>query len=206
MEISRYLKYSLVAFLALFPVVAFVIANGLNSPIGLQTKQVSADGGNCEDADYGSITGDEDEVEYEVEEDEIITGVCIKSGSNMFEDGHSGILDNGDYEEDDCYSVSGVETNEIEVERNWEGRFCQGISHIDLYVDLVEATETPDPDESETPDPTDTPDPDESGDPTPTPEERDTQSAPTPTPEESATPTPAPTETPTPTPTATSSS
>ncbi len=85
----------------------------------------------------GSIADKDSEVSYTVENDEIVTGVCIKSGSDSFEDSkHSGVLGNGTYE--DCYTVSGVGTRTVTVIRIGEGPDCKAISHIDVVFEVDE--------------------------------------------------------------------
>lgn len=95
----------------------------------------AADGRGCTDADVGSIVGATvNSATYDAGDD-IITGVCIKSGSAMFDStGHSGILVDGIYE-DGCYEVSGVGTSEVAVVRIGAANLCQGISHIDVYAE-----------------------------------------------------------------------
>lgn len=82
-----------------------------------------------------------------------VSGVCIKSGTNMFGGtSHSGLLDNGTFETG-CYSVSGVGTNTVTVTRiGNDSPTCQGLSHIDVFFS-PEASPTPTP----TPTPTSTP-------------------------------------------------
>jgi hypothetical protein len=103
----------------------------------------------------------------------VITGVCIKSGVNMFGGGHSDLIAADVEGLAGCYDVTGIATSTVAVERTGTpSSSCQAISHIDVIV------ETP------TPTPTATP-------------------TPTPTPTPTATPTPTPTATPSPTPTST---
>lgn len=97
---------------------------------------------------------------------QIIAGVCISSGSNMFGGtGHSGVLGNGTFESG-CYTVSGVGTSSLTVARNFSGPGCQGISHLDVVVEG--ATPTPSPTPTPTPTPTATPTPTGIATPTPT--------------------------------------
>ena len=71
---------------------------------------------------------------YDAGSGNIVNGVCIKSGSNMFGGNqHSGVLGNGTYETG-CYQVEGVGTQEVTVTRLLSGPNCQGISHIDILV------------------------------------------------------------------------
>lgn len=87
----------------------------------------------CEDAQTRSIEGSENEVTYQAPNGQTVSGVCIKSGTNMFGDTHSESLGNGTYE-NGCYEVSGVGTSTVHVQRVGDGRYCQGISHIDVYL------------------------------------------------------------------------
>src|SRR5687768_14112904 len=96
----------------------------------------SAEGNGSSDGCWTGVTGTgtEDEMTYTAEEGDVITGVCIKSGTNMFVDGHSGtITADGDVE--NCYTVDGIGTDEVTVTRDGDGPNCQGISHIDVIVD-----------------------------------------------------------------------
>ncbi len=111
---------------------------------------------------------------------QVITGICIKSGINMFGGtGHSGLITaDGVYGENDCYTVTGMGSSTVTVTRTGTpGSNCQELSHVDYFTD-PEPTPTP---------PTPTP-------PTPTPP---TPTPPTPTPPTPTPPTPTP---PTPTP------
>lgn len=140
--------------------------------------------GECEDAQAQSITGTDDLITFSAPSGNTITGVCIKSGENMFDDGHSGQLGNGTFES--CYTVSGVGTGTVTVSRTGTpSSECQGLSHIDVYYS-PEITPTPTPTAGPTPTPTPTP----TEGPTPTP---------TPTAGPTSTPTPAPTSAPGPT-------
>ena len=112
-------------------------------PIGLSTQRVSADGSgspeSCMTEEKVDVENDavatEDLVTYDAGESNIVTGVCIKSGNNMFDGtSHSGVLGNGTYE-NNCYVVSGVNTRTVTVERIGSGPNCQGISHIDIMVE-----------------------------------------------------------------------
>lgn len=144
----------------------------------------------CDQNIYSGTVGTQDLVNVNLDTDQIATGICIKSGSNMFGGGHSGILGNGDYE-NSCYSVSGVGTNNITVTRNSDSNTCQGISHID--INYIATTSTPTP--FVTPSPSATPSASPSMTPSPTPVVTGTPSG-TPT----STPTQKPTFTPSPTP------
>lgn len=117
-------KYLLIIFLLL----------GSNLLVNSLVGASGGDNDECEDAQETSFEdGDEDEMEYTAPEGQIVSGVCIKSGNNMFSDGHSESLEDGDYE-DGCYTIEGVGTNTIIVERNFESNTCQGISHLDIYT------------------------------------------------------------------------
>lgn len=116
------------------------------------TSKVYATGGKnktCSDAQVTSIeNGSENQMSYSVTGG-LIEGVCIKSGVNMFEEGHSGSLGNGDYE-DGCYTVSGIGTSTVTVNRNKDGKYCQGLSHLDVYTsDIKDNLEDEDEKEEE---------------------------------------------------------
>jgi hypothetical protein len=103
--------------------------------VGLTAGAVSADGNGSPDdckTDFGA-TGDP-VASYDAGDGNIVDGVCIKSGSNMFDGNqHSDVLGNGVYE-DGCYEVSGVGTQVATVTRLEDGSDCQAISHIDLIL------------------------------------------------------------------------
>ncbi len=130
-----------------------------------QTFHAQAHGGRnheCEDGRDVS-TGDENHMYYEANTGEAIAGVCIKAGNTPFGDGHSDVLtSDGLYE---CYKVEGIGTSRVDVTRNNNTRFCQGLSHIDVYTQSV--IPTPTSHDPQSPTPTDppqlTPTPTESG-------------------------------------------
>jgi hypothetical protein len=115
------------------------------------TNKVYATGGKnktCSDAQITSVeNGNQNEMSYTVSGGQI-ESVCIKSGVNMFDAGHSGSLGNGDYE-DGCYTVSGVGTSTVTVKRNKDGKTCQGISHLDIYTSDGEEDENSDCEDEE---------------------------------------------------------
>lgn len=154
--------------------------------------------GECEDATYGSqAQSNSNPRVYTAPNGQIITGVCIKSGANMFGDGHSDALSNGTYE-NGCYTVTGVGTSTVTITKNFGGNSCQDISHLDIYVQTqTTPTSTPSATPTMSATPTSTPE-DEDDDPTPTPTA--TASA---TPQSSSTPTASPTTSPSATPTST---
>lgn len=119
----------------------------------LTPKMVHADGNGSPDACLNTTAnvlgsqggsdnpgGSEDLVVVDVGAGNIVSGVCIKSGSNMFGGNqHSGVLGNGTYE-DNCYTVTGVGTQTVTVTRIGSGPDCQGISHIDVVTKPVPTT------------------------------------------------------------------
>ncbi len=120
-----------------------------------QDSPASATGGGCTDADVSGI--EEDPVASFDAAPDIVTDVCIKAGTNMFDGGHSGKLGNGTFE-DGCYQVSGVGTSTVTVERiGQESSTCQMISHIDVYTGPPTPTPTPTATPTESPAPTPTP-------------------------------------------------
>lgn len=81
--------------------------------------------------------GSEDLATFDAGAGNIVEGVCIKSGENMFEGNkHSAVLGNGTYE-NGCYTVTGVGTQSVTVTRIGSGPNCQGISHIDAIISEV---------------------------------------------------------------------
>lgn len=129
------------------PLGALIIGGGL-----VGAYPVYADGnGSPDECKTGvSVEGNEDSLTYTTNEG-TIEFVCIKSGANMFTDGHSGQLGNGTHA-DGCYTISGVGTASVTVTRNGDGPNCQGLSHIDIGIS--ETTETVPPQETETATPT----------------------------------------------------
>jgi len=120
------------------------------------------------DVDAEDTGQSEDEITYDAGPGEIVTYVCIKSGSNTF-DGvtHSGPLSDGTYDYNGnpvandspaaCYVVDGVGTDSVTVTRVAESSNCQGLSHVDIAtgggenpVLIVEKVCTLDPDAEET--------------------------------------------------------
>lgn len=92
-----------------------------------------------------SVDGNADFLQYDAGSGNTVDGVCIKSGSNMFNGNkHSDVLGNGTYE-NGCYEVAGVDTQVVTVTRLLDGNTCQGISHIDIITsvcsDCVPCTE-----------------------------------------------------------------
>ena len=109
----------------------------------LSPALVSADGDDTTaECDLAENTGDVDQgtVTVTVEEDEIITEICIKSGENSF-DGlkHSGLItEDGEYGTNDCFTVTGIGTNEVVVSSaDEEG--CHDVSHVDFTVGTPES-------------------------------------------------------------------
>ncbi len=137
-----------------------------------------------------NLTGNDSILSFTAPDGNIIDGVCIKSGNNMFTpDKHSTLLGNGTYE-NGCYQISGVGTSAVTVERiGTPSDTCQGLSHVDVIYSIP----------SPTPAPTVSPTAEPSSSPTPEP-------TPSPTPTPSASATPSPTSTPSASPTSTTSS
>jgi len=134
----------------------------------------------------------------------IVTGVCIKSGVNMFGGGHSQLFTQDTANIESCYTITGIGTSTVTVQRTGSpGSTCQGISHIDVMVgqptptSTPGSTPTPTSTPASTPTPTSTPGPTATSTSTPGPTETP---ASTPSPTETPASTPGPTETPTSTP------
>jgi hypothetical protein len=137
---------------------ALVLADGDDSPAECDLAE------NTGDVDQGTVT-------ITVDEDEIITEICIKSGEGAF-DGlkHSGLItEDGSYGTDDCFTVTGIGTDEVVV-TSGDAEGCHDVSHVDFSVGTAPTpTPTPTPPTS-TPTPTPTPTGEvEEGTPTPTP-------------------------------------
>lgn len=113
-------------------ILAVILATAV---IVLLTSAVSADGnGSPSDCEGGPSTAGDPVATYDAGEGNIVNGVCIKSGANMFDGNkHSEVLGNGTYE-DGCYDVDGVGTQVVSVTRLLSGNTCQAISHIDLIL------------------------------------------------------------------------
>ena len=95
----------------------------------------------CLDATVKGVSGNNDgNASYEVNDDQVITGICIKAGHDMFDDGHSDLIGNGTYE--GCYEVSGIGTSKVSVNRLEDGSSCKEVSHIDVYAE-ARVTEEP---------------------------------------------------------------
>lgn len=147
-----------------------------------------------------TLTDNQNLLTFTAPEGSIVDGVCIHSGNNMFGGNqHSEVLSNGTYE-NGCYTVSGVGTQTITVQRvGTPSPTCQGLSHVDVLDGPTPSpSPTPTPIPSASPTPTPTPDITPTANPTPTP-----VVTPTPTPFTTTNPTPTPTVSPTPTPTPT---
>ena len=114
----------------------------------------------CANNQYAGIVGTENDVIKTLDDGHIATGVCIKSGVNMFGGGHSDILGNIP-RLDECYAISGIGTQTVTVHRLYDANWCQGISHIDIMYEGPTPTSTPIPTiiPTSTPVPTDTPSP-----------------------------------------------
>lgn len=163
-----------------------------------------ADGGRnheCENAQGKTEAGNQNSLSYTAPSGKIVTGVCIKSGTNMFNgDGHSDTITSNGSIENNCYNITGIGTQTVTVSRQGSGSTCQGLSHIDVYYSVASTptptTITPTPTQTSTPTvtPTCTPTPDITG----TPSVIETPTV-TPTGTQSVTPTVTPTVTSTPT-------
>ena len=98
----------------------------------------------CHDAQTKVELGEAKEFSYNLDDDNVIGGICIKSGVNMFDDSHSGILGNGIFE-DGCYTISGIGTKSVDVKKNFDTPQCQDLSHIEIYKGLISPIDTPIP-------------------------------------------------------------
>ena len=132
----------------------FLLVLALFALIGAFSLQALADGDGSPDeceTPY-SATGDDDEMTYVAPAGWTITGVCIKSGANMFGGNkHSDPLTDGTYE-NECYLVEGVGTNSVTITRLRSGSDCQALSHVDVLK--IFGTETTVPEETTLPEET----------------------------------------------------
>lgn len=165
----------------------------------------------CSNAQVTSINPqDQNNASYTASQGQIITGVCVKAGSDNQGFGHFGPFNQNGLYQDNCYQISGLGTSTVTVVRIGSGPTCKGISHLDVYTGTTptptptpEITPTPTPPTRPTPTPTPeiSPSPTPNMIPTPTPEVTPTpEITPTPTPETTPTPNTTPGPTPTPTP------
>ncbi len=159
---------------------------GLLATISLSNTSATGDGSPSECEDPTGKSENNDDLLTFTATGQTITGVCIKTGDNMFSGtGHSGLLENGTYES--CYTVSGVGTDTVTVTRTGAAsETCQALSHVDVFASSPSSPPTPSPSPSSSPTSSPTPSPSPSSTPTPTPTPTPTVS-PSPT---AATPTP----------------
>ncbi|MFC1626703.1 hypothetical protein ACFL1P_00700 [Patescibacteria group bacterium] len=108
-------------------------------------SQVSAHGGRNNECLNGINveSGTGDEKSYQSTANTIITGLCIKAGNSMFEDGHSEIITSNGITE--CYDITGIGTEVITITRQENSSSCKELSHIDVYIDNNIETITPSP-------------------------------------------------------------
>ena len=84
---------------------------------------------------------------------DVVTGVCIKSGANMFGGDHSQVFTQDTANIASCYGITGIGTSNVTVRRTGTpSSTCQAISHIDVIVGTP--TPTPTPTHTVTPTPT----------------------------------------------------
>ena len=167
----------------IFPVPGYdVEADGQGSPAACKSPN----------ADVTSIEGDP-VAQYDASPN-TVTGVCIKSGSNMFgSNQHSGLIEvDGNYggpaPGSDCYTVAGIGTTIVTVTRTASGSSCQVVGHIDIIIDPATASPSPSPSPTPTPTPTGTPTATPTATPTPTPTPTGTPAGSAETPEPTPTP------------------
>ncbi|OGG04409.1 hypothetical protein A2Z33_05415 [Candidatus Gottesmanbacteria bacterium RBG_16_52_11] len=190
---NRSLSYRIYLGISTLLFALLLSAAGIGNRSELNVLAHGGDNSECEDA-LDVTDGTVDLRTYTAPLGQVVTGVCIKAGNDMFGDGHSDTLGDGSYLSG-CYTVSGIGTQTVSVKREFDSNTCKELSHIDVYTGS-QPTPVPTPTETvtPTPTPTDSPTPTPTNTPTPNPTPTDT---PTPTP--TTTDTPVPTETPTPT-------
>ena len=116
-------------------------------PLAVYVPQASADGNGSIDACLnttsgvvGSITGSASLVAYDAGANNVVQGVCIKSGNDTFGGvTHSEVLSNGVFD-NGCYQVAGVNTQNVTVTRLVESNVCKDISHVDAVISPVPVT------------------------------------------------------------------
>ncbi|MDP2673840.1 MAG: hypothetical protein Q8Q00_02925 [Dehalococcoidia bacterium] len=115
--------------------------------------------GDCTGGVVGILPDSADQATYDAGSD-IVTGVCIKSGVNMWGGNHSSLFTSDATNILACYSVSGIGSSSVTVLRTGApSSTCQAISHIDVIVETPTPTSTPRPTPTPTPIPTPTPTP-----------------------------------------------
>ncbi len=161
-----------------------VIAAAVVLALTLTTRDAGANDHNHGECGGGvSIIGNNDLVEYDAGAD-IVTGLCIKSGKQMWGGEHSSFIANDGVimstdGKQKCYLVEGIVTSVVTVKRLGRGNQCQGISHIDVVTmpkpehcemndNMQEEESCPTPTSTATPTPTSTPTPQPTVTPTPT--------------------------------------
>jgi hypothetical protein len=155
---------ALLASLAIFMVFAFssarvVFADGSGSPAACETEdKFTPSGGEGSDEEGGPDRS----VTITADEGEVITAVCIKSGSKAFGGNkHSDVISQDGLH--DCYTVAGLGTNEVTVTAA-DSSDCQGISHVDFTTGPGTGDDDDDDDDDDTGDDDDDDDDDDTGD------------------------------------------
>jgi hypothetical protein len=127
-------KYKVILILSILSAVLF-ISKGNAYAVGGRN-------GECVDADITGYTDVSDNFKYKTQEGNVVEGVCIKAGNDMFGDGHSSKLtENGTYE--GCYKISGLGTGKLSIVRISDGSNCKEISHLDFYFSKSNTPEEP---------------------------------------------------------------
>jgi hypothetical protein len=117
---------------------AFWDEEDIPNNIEIEDDEDNNKGNHCEGIDVKDVYNGDSLTTYSSENEELIEGICIKSGTNMFEGDHSDKLtEDGTYEEG-CYRVTGIGTSTVIVEKLLPGKHCQDISHIDIYLSEVD--------------------------------------------------------------------
>ena len=153
------------------PSLFIFIAVSLGVVAGLFQARPAAPASAGQPVNHGDCTGDvvgiggtADLVTYDAGSD-IVVGVCVKSGANMFDGGHSPLITQDAAGIESCYTVTGIGSSAVAVERTGiPGSDCQAISHIDVVVGTSTPTPSPTPPTTLTPTP-----PAATSTPTPTP-------------------------------------
>ncbi len=120
------MKKIIFAFISILIVSLLITSYQTTNASGGKTKE-------CNDANVKGYEGGSKKSTYKTNNNGIVNGVCIKSGSGMFGDMHSEKLTSNDTYES-CYKVQGLGTDKLVVEKIKEGNDCKDISHIDVYT------------------------------------------------------------------------
>ena len=138
-----------------------VLATAINVPLFINSAGAHGNGSpdECMVDSLAEIPNDGEAgtVNYTAPDGEVVTGLCIKSGSQQFGgEQHSIMITSDGTYDDGCYVVSGIGTQSVSVTSQDN---CQDISHLDIAYSEPDVEPTPTPTPSPTPTPTIEPSP-----------------------------------------------